>query len=130
MSLVLAGIPGVLVYQDDILISGKEKTQQDALVKEVLSSLLTYGFHVNRKKCQFGVKSTDFLGHIVTHEGIQPKLDNVSAITKMPSPENVSKLRTFLGMCAFYSKFIHNYAAVRAPLYALLHKETPFDWNA
>jgi hypothetical protein len=67
------------------------------------------------------------LGHIVTGEGIKADKKKINAVLAMPTPKNIKQLRSFLGLCNYYRKFIKNYTLHCAPLYELLSKE--FSWT-
>ena len=84
------------------------------------------GLKLNRKKCQTGVKSIVFLGHIISSEGIKVNPAKIEAITKMPLPNSVNELQQFLGMITYLGKFIPNLAEVTSPLRTLLKKEVEF----
>ena len=84
------------------------------------------GLKLNRKKCQIGVKSIVFLGHIISSEGVKVDPAKTEAITKMPLPNSVNELQRFLGMITYLGKFIPNLAEVTSPLRTLLKKEVEF----
>jgi hypothetical protein len=71
-----------------------------------------------------------YLGHKITKEGLQPTDGKVRAVKEFPTPTNVSKLRSFLGMLSQYRKFLPNMAATLAPLYALLQKNSNWEWGS
>jgi hypothetical protein len=68
-----------------------------------------------------------YLGHIVTGEGIKADVKKINAVLAMPTPKNIKQLRSFLGLCNYYRKFIKNNTPHCAPLYKLLSKE--FSWT-
>ena len=84
------------------------------------------GLKLNRKKCQIGVKSIVFLGHIISSEGVKIDPEKIEAITKMPLPNSVNELQRFLGMNTYLGNFIPNLAEVTSPLRILLMKEVEF----
>ena len=75
----------------------------------------------------------NFLGHLVTPEGILPLRDKVKAVEDYPRPYNHKQLRAFLGFVNYYHRFVHNMAHHLAPLYNLLKnsksKSQVIDWN-
>ena len=85
---------------------------------------------MKRSKCEFLTPEVVYLGHKITKEGLQPTDGKVRAVKEFPTPTNVSKLRSFLGMLSQYRKFLPNMAATLAPLYALLHKNTNWEWGS
>ena len=129
MESLLQGIPFVVVYLDDILVTGP--TQEDHLqnLRKVLQRLQQAGLRLQRGKCKFMATSVQYLGHVIDAEGLHPLEDKVEAVQQAPAPENVSELRSYLGLLSYYSKFLPQLASTLAPLYALLHSGTPWKWT-
>ena len=72
-------------------------------------------------KCSFMLPSVDYLGHIISSEGLQPTREKICcAITDAPTPYNLAQVRSFLGLVNYYSKFLPQLATTLAPLYSLL----------
>ena len=116
MNQLTSDLPGVAVYLDDILISGK--TAEDHLnnLRRLLKRLNDRGLRCRIQKCVFAQDSVTYLGHTISRDGISkgPKAD---AVTKMPAPSNVSQLRSFLGSVQFYNKFLPDLSTISEPLY-------------
>ena len=107
MEKILQGLPGVTVYIDDILVTGRsDKEHLDALEK-VLHRLSEYGLRLKRDKCSFMQSSVEYLGYIVDKDGLHATPSKVEAIVNAPAPEEVQELRSFLGLVNYYGKFIH-----------------------
>ena len=106
MDQILAGLPYVFVYLDDVLIASKSKEDHKRHVTEVLDILARNGLIVNREKCEMGVKSLTFLGHVFTTDGIMPMPERVEEIRKFPAPDDKAGLQRFLGMVNFYYRFM------------------------
>lgn len=87
---------------------------------EVLERLQEYGVRLKKEKCQFGVKSVEYLGHRIDARGVHTSDSKVKTITDTPPPINVTQLRSFLEMISYYAKFIPNMATLLHPLYTLL----------
>ena len=77
----------------------------------------------------FMVPSVEYLGHHISSEGICPTEDIKRTIMEAPVPQNVSQLRSFLGLINFYGKFLQNLADTLAPLYKLLQKQEEWQWG-
>lgn len=120
---------GVLFYQDDILVYGRNLSEHDTRLNKVLETLQMNKLHLNKQKCLFATDRVDFLGHVIEEGKIRPKEDKLAAILHMPVPKNVAQVRTFLGMVGFYGKFIPNLARTCRPLYELLQKDSEFNWS-
>ena len=130
MDNLLQGMKHVVVYIDDILITGETEEEHLNTLNEVLTRLESAGVRLKQSKCAFMVPEVVYLGHKISKEGLKPTDDKVQAITNMPQPNNMSKLRAFLGMVNFYGKFLQNLSTVLAPLYRLLRKGVQWKWQS
>ena len=126
---ILQGIEGVIVYLDDILITGKTTEAHLKALDEVLSRLDTAGLRVKRSKCEFMKPSVTYLGHRIDVDGLHPLPDRVTAIREAPAPKSVSQLKSYLGMLTYYSKFLPNLSTLLHPLYQLLKKDVEWTWG-
>lgn len=129
MDRILAGIPNVSCYLDDILIAGSDIEECRKLVHEVLSRLEHYEVKVNLSKCRFYEGSVEYLGHRIDKDGIHPTTEKLRAIQDAPEPQNVTQLRAYLGLLNYYSKFIPMLSSQIRPLYSLLEKNVDFVWS-
>ncbi|XP_037504865.1 uncharacterized protein K02A2.6-like [Rhipicephalus sanguineus] len=96
MDMVLAGMPQVAVYLDDILIASESIEEHQRMLAEVLSRLSKTGLRVQAGKCEFFKESLEFLGHRIDAKGIYPSKAKVEAIHQAPAPKNKKELQTFL----------------------------------
>ncbi|KAG8713777.1 hypothetical protein FRC09_018344 [Ceratobasidium sp. 395] len=119
----------VIVYLDDILIFSKDPKDHPAHVKEVLSRLKKHNLYCNLEKCFFDVTEIDYLGLIVSPEGIRVDQEKVTKAVDWKVPHNVKSLQEFLGFVNFYRKFIPNYSAQARALFDLLCKDTVWNWG-
>ena len=78
--------------------------------------MLDAGLHVNVTKSTFATNKIDFLGYILTHEGMNPQPEKVSVILTIQPPTNVKGLRKFLGMVQYYSDLWEKRSDMLAPL--------------
>ena len=129
MQNILEGIPNVLVLMDDILVHGDTQASHDAALEEVLKRLSKANVTLNRKKCQFSVRSVKYLGHLVSGSGIQPDPDKVAAIRNFKTPSNVTDVQRFLGMVNQLAKFVPHIATVTKPIRELLVKSNEWVWD-
>ena len=129
MDSILQGIPQVLCYLDDILITGASKEDHLRNLEKVLSRLQEYGIRVNANKCVFMQSSVEYLGHIIDCEGLHTSPKKVKAIQEAPTPRNQQELRSFLGLLHYYGKFIQNLATMLHPLNELLKKGVSWKWS-
>lgn len=130
METILAGIPGVVCFLDDILITGENNEVHTERLYEVCSRLKANGLTVSKKKCEFFCTSVEYLGYILSEEGLSTSPSKVSAIEKAPTPTNVTQLKAFLGMVNYYGKYVPHLSTIAAPLYNLLKRDAIFEWSA
>ncbi|MBM6549408.1 reverse transcriptase domain-containing protein, partial [Streptococcus dysgalactiae] len=126
MDTMLAGIKGAAAYLDDIIIVGQSPEELRERTQAVLQRVEEYGFVLRSDKCQLLFHTIKFLGFIFDVEGRHPDPDNIRAIQHMPPPQDVTTLRSFLGMVSYYSAFLPELHNVRAPPNQLLEKGTPW----
>lgn len=119
----------VLVFFDDILIYSKNMHDHQSHLSQVLSVLLEHCFVANQNKCKFGCKQIDYLGHIISGEGVAVDPTKVRCILDWPEPRNVKGVRGFLGLTGYYRKFVKDYGKLVKPLTELTKKDN-FSWGA
>ena len=119
---LLKGIAGVIVYIDDILITGKTTEQHLSALEEVLKRLSKAGLRLGKNKCMFMSSSVQYLGYQIAADGIRPVHGKVEAVRDAPEPRNVSELKAYLGMLTYYSRFLASMSKKLTPLYWLLQK--------
>ena len=71
----------------------------------------------------FGVKEVEYLGHIVSHEGVKVGLKKIKAMMDWLIPKSLKNLRGFLSLIGYYRKFVWNYGRIVAPLTTLTKKD-------
>ena len=129
MTSVLAGIPGVLIYLDDVVVHGATTAILDGCLQSVFAALAKHGLTLNGNKCVFSVPYFEYVGFGLSIEGISPLPSNVEAILSVPEPTSAAQLASFLGMTGYYMKFRPQYSAITAPLRQLLQKDEPWVWS-
>ncbi|KAL5489261.1 hypothetical protein EMCRGX_G018331 [Ephydatia muelleri] len=129
MDMILQGLPGVICYIDDILVSGTSEEEQLPRLEEMLKKLKNYGLRVKKNKCAFLRESVEYLGHKVDASGLHPLSGKVEAIVQAPEPQNVLQLRSFLGLLNYYGKFIKNLATLLHLLNKLLQQNVNWSWS-
>nr|XP_034836883.1 uncharacterized protein K02A2.6-like [Maniola hyperantus] len=130
MEETLRGIPGTVVFLDDICVTGSNRQTHLANLRAVLERLRSMGFTVKLSKCSFLKPSVKYLGFIIDKSGLHPDPNKIEAIHDAPRPENVTQLKSFLGLLNYYGKFIPNLSILLYPLHALLKKDVPWKWDA
>ena len=91
----------------------------------MLRRLDNTGMRLKQEKCKFNQTQVEYLGHIISEQGISPSETKVQAIRDAPEPTNVTELKAFLGLLKYYGRFLPNLSATLHHLYALLGKNRP-----
>ena len=119
-----------LVYFDDILVYTKT-TFKDHIhhLEAILKVLSEANLSCKISKCNFARQEVEFLGHIVSRNGIHPDPKKVLAITSREPPKDVDGIRSFLGFASYYRRFIKDFASVAAPMVHLTRNNVPFVWG-
>ncbi|XP_069476404.1 uncharacterized protein [Ambystoma mexicanum] len=84
---------------------------------------------LNRETCEFRKQTLCFFGHLFSTEGMTPDLEKVTALTYADPPQNISDLRSFLGLASYCTRYIKDFASVSEPLRALTKQNTDFEWT-
>ena len=87
-------------------------------ISKVMDVLEKAGFSIKPKKCHWAVKSVEYLGHIITTEGMKPQSKKIDAILRLQAPRTPKQLCSFIGMVNYYRDFIHQRSHNLAPLTA------------
>ena len=96
----------------------------------VLQQLRSANLKLKPTKCHFAQNKVQYLGHIISSDGIRVDPNKTAAISDFPAPTNTKHLKQFLGLSNYYRKFVENYASIAKPLHKLLRKnEKGCVWN-
>ncbi|GJP63604.1 hypothetical protein CLOP_g20677 [Closterium sp. NIES-67] len=86
-------------------------------------------FYVKLSKSEFALEKVQFLGHMVSAQGVHVDPKKVEAVRTWKTPENVKELQQFLGFANYYNRFVPQYAKLAAPLTNLLKKNPLYKWE-
>ena len=117
----------VIVYLDDILVYSNDLMEHKRHVREVLWRLCANGLFACADKCEFHVTSCEYLGYMLSPDGLMMAQNRVQIIQDWPEPREVKDIQSFLGFANFYHRFIYEYSRIVIPLMHLTHKNVP--WN-
>ena len=125
MSIGLKGLNWkfVLCYIDDILVFSPNLETHLQHLQEVFQRLRQANLTLKPSKCNFGVNQVQFLGHVLSENGVAVDPRNTDKVQNFPVPITQKQLRGFFGLCNYYCRFVKNYASICVPLNALLKRE-------
>ena len=118
----------VSVYIDDILIFSESIEDHLQHLQLVLERLVGAKLKLKPSKCRFIRNQVEYLGHVITPDGLKTSPKLLEAVKKFPIPRNLREVRQYLGLCSYYRRFISQFAAVARPLHLLTRKGADFRW--
>ena len=131
MDLVLCGLSyeTCMVFLDDIIIFARSFDSHLVRLQEVLERLRWAKLKIRPDKCCVMQRKVSFLGHIISESGVETQPEKVAAVQEWPQPKNIHEVKSFLGLCSYYRRFIAGFADIAAPLHALGEKNVAFCWT-
>lgn len=119
---------GVKNYMDDFYVGAETNEEHDETLDELCETLIEENLQIKPAKCHFLQDKIRILGHIVSDGKVTPDESKVEAIAKMPSPKNVTEVRSWLGMAGFYRRYIKDFAKITACHTELTKDKVPYIW--
>lgn len=119
----------VIVYLDDILIYSQDLASHKKHVREVLLRLRKHRLYAKPEKCAFHTTSVEYLGYLLSPDGLTMSSEKIQAIVDWPEPRKVKDVQSFLGFANFYRRFIFNYSDIVVPLTRLTRKGVLWDFS-
>ena len=113
---------------DDIIVWGSTIEQHDERLENAVKKLVHIGLSLNKVKCYFRQPELQYLGEVVTAQGVKPDPAKVQAIEDMPTPKDQSDLQRILGLVTYMSRFIPNMSNRTSVLRSLLEKDADWQW--
>lgn len=111
------------VYLDDIIIFSTSLQEHISAIEKIFKRLREVNLKVQLDKTEFLKKETEFLGHVVTPDGIKANPNKIKAIIDFPIPKTIKEIQSFLGLTGYYRKFIQDYAKIVKPITLCLKKD-------
>ena len=104
------------VYIDDVIIFSKSEEEHCEHITWVLAKLLEANMRVSVEKSKFFKTSVEYLGFLVSMDGLSTSPEKIETIKNYPQPGTLFHLRSFLGLASYYRCFIKDYAKMAKPL--------------
>ena len=116
-------------YLDDIIIYSRSEKEHLEHLEEIFTRLKAAGLKLKLEKYCFFKKHIQYLGHLISADGIQPLPEKLESIAKMPAPRNPKEVKQFLGLVGYYRKFVPRFADISRVLTYLTKKDVEFKWT-
>ena len=130
MRLVTAGLDNNRMYLDDAIGSDDCPLHHVATLATFFARLRLHKLKLSPDKSRIGAARVDFLGHVISADGVRPNDDRDAALTRIPMPTDIKQLRSLLGGLSYYRKFLPNMAHHIRPVTALLKKGAAFEFTS
>jgi hypothetical protein len=114
----------LLLYLDDILVFSGTVEEQIQRLRLVFQRLRSYGLKIKPSKCHFFKTEVTFLGHVVSEDGVKTDPGKIDAVSNWAVPTCEKELRSFLGLCSYYRKYVRHFAMIASPLHAIITKHS------
>jgi len=118
--MILAGVKWhiCLVYLDDVIVFSRSRKEHLQHLDEVLTRLGKKGVTLKAAKCQCFQEEVEYLGHFIRPGRVHVLEKNLRALRGL-RPETQTQMKSFLGMCGVYRRFVADFARIAKPLTAL-----------
>lgn len=118
-----------LVYLDDVIVFSKSFEEMISNLRKVFLRFRAADLKINPKKCSLFGKEVKYLGHIVSERDITTDPEKITAVENWPTPRNRKQIRSFLGFCSYYRKFVKGFSIIAKPLFLLTENQIRFEWS-
>jgi len=122
-------VPMEGAFLDDCLCSGKDDKKHLSTLRRILQRMRESNYRLRKDKCQFMEPSVDFIGFVLSKEGIHTSPSKANCIMSIQRPNNAKELSSFLGLVNFYRSFISRFAGICELLYRLTQTEVTWKWT-
>ena len=119
----------VLIFLDDVLVFSKSEEEHHRHLKLVFDALREANLKLKPKKCRLFQQAVTYLGYKLSADGIAPDDNKLTAVRDWKQPDNVTEVRSFVGFCSYYRRFIMDFAGIAKPLHEITKKNQRFVWT-
>ena len=118
----------VILFIDYILIYSRNEEDHASHLSVVLQTSRDKELYAKFSKCEFWLKSVEFLGHIVSSKGIKVDTQKIEAVQSWPRTTSPTDIRSFLGLAGYYRRCVEGFFSISSPLTKLTYKTVKFQW--
>ncbi len=131
MDIILAGLKYKVAmgFIDDFIIFSRTFDEHIEHIDLVFGRFQDAGLKFKLKKCNFACKRVEFLGHVITPDGLLVNEAKIQNVRDADPPTTVTQVQAFLGLTGYYRQFVQNYAKIAKPMVELTQKAMPFIWG-
>ena len=115
-------------YLDDIIMFSSTPEEHLERLRHVFQRFRAPNLKINPGKCDFFRMKVQFLGHIVSKNGLEVDHSKIEAVQKFPVPRSQTEVKSFLGLASDYRRFLPKFAEIARPLYKASETSTKFEW--
>ena len=126
---IIKDCPGAYNLHDDLRVVSATEKEHDENLDRVMRKLEESGLTLNYEKCEVGVDSRIYMGHVLSGEGFKVSSERVKAFVEAPTPQSTSEVTSVLASVQFCAKFIPNFATISSPLWDLTGKDVKWKWG-
>eukprot|EP00253_Pinus_taeda_P030311 PITA_30311 len=116
------------IYMDDFTPYGSDFHEALSNLGKVLDKCIEMNLSLSLEKCEFLMTEGTVIGHAISQQGLQVDPNKIAIIQRVPPPQKVRVVRSFLGLARYYRRFIKDFSKIASPLFGLLGKDVEFIW--
>eukprot|EP00253_Pinus_taeda_P026779 PITA_26779 len=113
---------------DDFTLYGSDFQEALSNLGKVLDKRIEMNLPLSSEKCEFFMNEQTVLGHAISQQGLWVDPNKIAIIQRVPPPQKVRDVRSFLGLAGYYRRFIKDFSKIAPPLFSLLGKDVEFIW--
>ena len=116
-------------YLDDCIVFSKTPAEHNKRLQQVFQRFREANLKINPTKCAFFQTKFQFLGHVISKNGLKADPEKVEAVQNFPVPQNQTDVKSFLGLCSYYRQYVKNFAMIAQPLHKASETKSSFTWT-
>lgn len=131
MDTVLKNLTGseCWIFIDDIILYSDTIEEHASRLQHVFERFERANLQLQPSKCVFAQSEVQYLGYVISRDGIAPSPDKVRSVRDYPRPTTVKEIRSFIGLASFYRRLVPKFAEIAKPLTELIRKDEKFQWG-